>query len=379
MSRINHKNKTLKAGMLGGGINSSIGRVHQIAMQLDGRYQLVAGCFSRDEQTNQNSGRSFGVESQRIYRTDLEFFECESQNLDVVVIATPIKEHFRQIRLALERGLTVISDKPLVESESECQEICSLALSKGAPDIYCIFNYTGYPAVRELKRQVEEGRIGEIFKVMAEMPQDSYLRLKNQGKQSTIQQWRLKDGAIACVTLDLFVHLHSLVWFICGQRPISVNAWSRSISEISKNLIDEVDAHVRYDGGLVMSAWYGKVALGYRNGLRIRVFGTKGSLQWHQENPEHIQIVNNQGHTSLGDRLSPDDSVTSYPRYQRFKAGHPAGFIEAFANYYVDIADSIYTGTKSRYVVPLSAVSEGLKLAKAITESSLSRREATLD
>lgn len=373
----NNIHKPLQVAMIGGGIDSGIGRVHQIAMRMDGRYQLVAGCFSRDSNTNQQTALEYGVAAERAYPSDLALIESEYQNLDAVVIATPMRAHASQISLALDRNLRVISDKPLVDRVTDFDDI-AMRERKDDHEIYCIFNYTGYPAVREMKRRIENGEIGDVFKIMAEMPQDSYLRLKNQERLNSIQNWRLHDGEISCLTLDLFVHLHSLVSFTCGKKARTVNAWSRSISGVVANLIDEVDAIVHYEEDLVVNAWYGKAALGYRNGLRIRVLGSKGSLEWHQEDPEKLISADSHGNRLISDRISTGSIITAEPRYQRFKAGHPAGFIEAFANYYFDIAEVISTKNPSHYVLPLAVVGEGLRIAHAIEESSRLRREVFL-
>ena len=358
----------IRVAMIGGGINSAVGRVHEIAMKMDGRFDLLAGCFSRNADKNRLSGQQYGVAPERVYDSAEQLLAAEGKRVDAVVIATPIQAHAAQISLALDHGLRVISDKPLVGDTADCQALQKRLLAEGG-DIFCIFNYTGYPAVRELRQRVRSGEIGRVFKVMAEMPQDSYMRLKNQGRVSAIQEWRLHDGAIACVTLDLFVHLHSLVNFVCGGRPEAVTAWSRSISGVAAGLADEVDAIVRYDNGMFMNAWYGKAALGYRNGLRLRIFGDRGSLQWYQEDPETLLGADEQGNRVVGDRLTAGSEVTMAPRYQRFKAGHPAGFIEAFANYYYDIAEVIRGGS-SAYVLPFEVVEEGLRLAADIHESS---------
>jgi len=370
--------RPLTVAMIGGGIDSAIGRVHQIAMQMDGRFKLVAGCFSRDARINQLSGLEYGVGIERIRSSDFELVEAEQNKIDAVVIATPIWAHASQIALALDRNLRVISDKPLVARVSEFEAIAGRDCA-ARHRIFCIFNYTGYPAVREMKRRVEDGQIGRVFKIMAEMPQDSYLRLKNQNRESSIHKWRLKDDEISCVSLDLFVHLHSLVSFVCGKKARSVIAWSRSISGVAANLSDEVDAIIQYEDDMVLNAWYGKAALGYRNGLRIRVLGTQGSLEWYQENPEHLLIADAIGDRLVADRNSTNSLVTALPRYQRFKAGHPAGFIEAFANYYFDIADAIATGEPNPYVLPLTVVGEGLRVAQAIEDSSNTRREVVLE
>lgn len=359
----------IKVAMIGGGINSAIGRVHEIAMKMDCRFELVAGCFSRNPEINLQSAVQYGVSNGRVYDSLAMLLAQEAGRIDAVVVATPIQGHYEQIITVLEHGLRVISDKPLVGTLAQCIEIRRRSKVERV-EVYCIFNYTGYPAVREMRQRVRSGAIGKVFKVMAEMPQDSYIRLMNQGRVSTIQNWRLHDDHIACVTLDLFVHLHSLVGFVCEGRPEEVTAFAQSISGVSSGLIDEVDAFIRYDNAMQLNVWYGKVALGYRNGLRLRVFGTMGSLQWHQEEPETLVAADAQGNRMTIDRLTTGCEISTQDRYQRFKAGHPAGFIEAFANYYFDIAESIESGKNSSWLLPFEQVEEGLRVAEAIHKSA---------
>jgi len=123
-----------------------------------------------------------------------------------------------------------------------------------SPAVFTIFNYTGYPAVREMRQRVAQGKIGRVFKIMAEMPQDSYMRLQNQGKSGLIQTWRLQDGEITCLSLDLFVHLHSLVHVLTHAAPREVRATARSITGVSAGLINEVDARIACDGDLHVNA-----------------------------------------------------------------------------------------------------------------------------
>lgn len=362
----------IKVAMIGGGVNSAIGRVHVIAMQMDQQFEVVAGCFSRDPKINRRSGEQYGVEDDRVYATLASLLDAEATRVDAVVVATPIQAHFDHILQVLNRGVCVISDKPLAGTATQCAEIRRRSEEKNAK-VYCIFNYAGYPAVREMRQRVRSGAIGKVFKVMAEMPQDSFMRLMNQGRVSTIQSWRLQDDEIACVTLDLFVHLHSIVAFVCGGRPEEVTSLAKAFSGIAPGLIDDVDALVRYDNEMVMNAWYGKAALGYRNGLRLRIFGSKGSLQWYQEDPEKLIAADADGNQTTLDRLTTGVEVMAHPRYQRFKAGHPAGFIEAFANYYFDIAQSINNECLSPWLLPFESVEEGLRVSAAIHESAAKR------
>ncbi|MFM7783414.1 MAG: Gfo/Idh/MocA family oxidoreductase, partial [Gammaproteobacteria bacterium] len=229
-----------------------------------------------------------------------------------------------------------------------------------------------------LRQRIAQGQLGRVFKIMAEMPQDSYMRLQNQGKSGLIQTWRLQDGEIPCLSLDLFVHLHSLVHFLTGAAPREVRATSRSISGVRDGLIDEVDALIACDGDLQVNAWYGKAALGVRNGLRMRVFGTRGSMEWYQEEPESIRLANADGDLMLLDRISTGSGQTAAPRYNRFKAGHPAGFIEAFANYYWDVAEAMVAGKPNEYTLSVATAAEGIALCDAIARASGSGEAAKL-
>ncbi|AXS80365.1 Gfo/Idh/MocA family protein [Dechloromonas sp. HYN0024] len=367
----------LKAAMIGGGINSAVGRSHEIALRLDGAFDLVSGCFSRNSEINVRSAEAYQVSPTRAYASLERLLEGEGARLDAVVIATPINAHASQIAAVLNAGLTVICDKPLVTSLAECDALLA-RVSSESTRLFSVFNYTGYQSVREIKRRVEAGEIGKVFKIMAEMPQDSYLRLKNTNKIDAIQPWRLIDGDVPCLSLDLFAHIHSLVNFITGENPISVSARSRAISQVSAGLVDEVDALIEYQNGLLVNAWYGKVALGSRNGLKIRVYGTLGSFEWYQERPEQIIYANAIGDRMLLDRISSTSSVTPESRYNRFKAGHPAGFIEAFANYYYDIARAIHDGFLNEYTLSAEVAVQGIALSEAIERASSSRQEVRL-
>lgn len=370
-------NKPIKVAMIGGGVNSAVGRVHEIAMKMDNEFELVAGCFSRNAEVNADSGRQYNVPAHNLYPTGEALIKAMANTVDAVVIATPIQSHAKYIHLALDHDLRVISDKPLLANVQECKAL----LGRVQPDntqVFSIFNYTGYPAVREMKHRVENGSIGEVFKVMVEMPQDSYMRLSNQNKTHAIQAWRLEDGEISCLSLDLFVHLHSLVNFVCGNTPQAVSAWQRAITQVAPGLIDEVDAVIEYSNNLIVNAWYGKAVLGYRNGLRIRVFGTRGSLQWHQENPELIEAADAQGNRMLLDRISTGSDITPQSRYNRFKAGHPSGFIEAFANYYTDIANAMRAEKLNAYTLSTGVATEGLGLCHAIAQAAATQRRVEL-
>lgn len=369
--------RPFRVAMVGGGLNSAVGRTHEIALKLDNAFELVAGCFSRNAGINAETADAFRVDREHLYDSVEQLVASERGNIDALVIATPIDAHATQINLALDAGLTAICDKPLLATVDEGKALLS-RIKPASTQVFSIFNYTGYQAVREIKRRMESGEIGEVFKIMAEMPQDSYLRLRNTGKVGAIQSWRLKDGSVPCLSLDLFAHLHSLINFLTGQKPQRATAWSRAISGVSPGLIDDVDSIIEYSGGLLVNAWYGKVALGYRNGLRLRILGSKGSFEWIQEQPEAITYANAVGDRFTLDRITSSSTVTPEARYNRFKAGHPAGFIEAFANYYLDIARAMREGVLNEYTLSTEVAVEGIELSQAIQDSSLQQRGIAL-
>jgi predicted dehydrogenase len=359
--------KPISVGMIGGGLNSAVGRVHKTALQLDGLFSLKAGCFSRDPAINLATGTAYGVE-ERTYDNYRDMLENERGNLDAIIVATPIFDHYPQICDALESNYIVISDKPLFSSSIEFR-LVNEKFANLDKRLFSIFNYTGYPAVREMRRRIRSGSTGNIFKIVAEMPQDTFLRLKNTSQTTKIQQWRLQRSEISCLSLDLFVHLHSIIHFLTGKKPLQVFSKLNSVSQVTPELIDDAQAIITYSNNLTVSAWYSKVALGSRNGLRIRAYGTNGSLEWYQESPEVLRIANSLGDTFLLDRASTDAAEFANENYSRFKAGHPSGFIEAFSNYYYDLYESITTQKTSEYIIDLSIAGEGLHLAEAIERS----------
>jgi predicted dehydrogenase len=184
---------------------------------------------------------------------------------------------------------------------------------------------------------------------------------------------------VPTVSLDLGVHVHSLLHFLTQREPEEVCATSQSFGHFPQ-VLDNVQALVRCAGGLHCSMWYGKTALGQRNGLRVRLYGSKASIEWLQETPELAYFYDCNGRKQILDRASPDIMIANNTRYERFKAGHPSGFIEAFANYYADLADALLqhkTNTACLphpYVLGLEEAEEGLRLLEAIECSRLENR-----
>ncbi len=365
---------SLKVGFIGGSHLSAVGRVHRIAIETDQRMQLVAGCFSRDEKVSKHTADEYRIDSTRAYFNVSKFLIKEQSNLDAVIILTPQDQHLNHILQVIEAGVPIICEKTLVEKSEDALII----QRKNQGFISVISNYTGYPMVRELRHMISSGGIGDVQQVFIEMPQEGYTRKLPTGAPMMPQKWRLSDGYVPTISFDLGSHIHMLVSFLTGAKPIELVAIQRSRGNFPE-VIDSVHCIARYSSNIDVNISYGKTMLGYRNGLRIRVFGNQGAIEWLQENPEVLSCADNKGLRYCIDRTSEKSAVACQPRYQRFKAGHPAGFIEAFANYYYDVADALeHFGScreysKNPYVFGLEESLEGLRMLEGIARSSRSK------
>ncbi|ATB64085.1 Gfo/Idh/MocA family oxidoreductase [Pseudomonas mosselii] len=364
----------LKVGFLGGGFDSAVGRAHRAAIELDQRFELVCGSFSRSAQVSRESASHYRVDPDRAYDSLEVLLEREASGLDAVVIMTPQDQHAHQVLKCLDANLPVICEKSLVGSVEEAQEIAT-RLQGTQGFLAVIYNYTGYPILRELRAMISSGRLGKIRQLHIEMPQEGFARVTPDGSAVRPQAWRLRDGHIPTLSLDLGVHIHMMIRFLTGETPLELVATHNSYGNFSE-VIDNVSCIANYTNGVTCNIWYGKSALGSRNGLKLRVLGELGSAEWVQEYPEYLNVADNQGNRMTVDRASSGISVANQVRYTRFKAGHPTGFVEAMANYYHDIADALEANRngdkayRSEYVFGVAESIEGLKMLSAISKSS---------
>lgn len=360
---------SLRVAFIGGAVSSAIGYTHFNASRMDGHFVVESGCFSRDPAQNQHTARTYGVGHDRVYSSWLDLLKNERQNLDAVLVLTPIPNHVDIVVAALEAGLPVVCEKALGVSSAECAQIHQVA-SYHNGYLAVTLNYSGYPMVRQLRQMIADQKFGLIQQIVIEMPQESFLRAG-----ASPQDWRRKDYGIPTVSLDLGVHVHHLVNFITsGKRPLKVVSDQSSFGQF-KGLVDNIYCIALYEDDLRVQAWWGKTALGNRNGLRIRVYGSQASAEWCQMNPEYLNWADNDGHYFILDRASGEATVAQESRYNRFKAGHPSGFIEAFANLYSDIADDIRNFKAGRaernpFVFGTQHSQEGLEFIEAINRSA---------
>lgn len=366
----------LNLGFIGGALNSAVGATHKIASQMDGRWKLLSGCFSTDQKSNIESADAWGVDPDRVYENWNELLSAERDMLDAVVVLTPTPSHTEIVISALEQGYAVICEKAMTVSSKEASLI-SDAVKKNKSFLAVTYNYTGYPMLRELQALIQKGKLGKLNQIHIEMPQEGFARICKNGEKPAPQSWRLHDTEVPTLSLDLGVHLHHMIDFLSGEKPLELVAINNSFGHF-EGIVDNTMCMARYSGNLDCQIWYGKTALGNSNGLRVRIYGTEGSAEWYQMHPETIELNDNKGRKVLLERSSVDIQIADELRYNRFKAGHPAGFLEAFANYYYDIADSLIEFKKNGqhtipWVIGVDRAHEGLLMLEAIAKSAESK------
>ncbi len=363
----------LRLAFIGGAVNSAVGQTHFNASRLDGYFKVEAGCFSRHVEQNVHSAHIYGVHPDRTYADWQILLAAERGAIDAIVILTPTPSHVDIAVAAIEAGYPVICEKALGTSSAECNKIAD-AVEANHAYLAVTYNYSGYPMVRELRRMISHGRFGRLQQIQIEMPQEGFLR-----QNANPQAWRRRDYFVPTVSLDLGVHVHHLVDFLSGGlKPLSLVGEHASYGNLP-GIIDNVYCIARYEQDMRVQAWWGKTALGHRNGLRVRVYGDNASAEWYQMDPEVLRWADNDGHHYLLDRGSAEAKIAQEPRYNRFKAGHPSGFIEAFANLYFDFASEIralavHTKAQSPYVYGAEHAVEGMRMMEAIRRSA--RRQA---
>lgn len=330
------KDTLLKYGMVGGGEGAFIGEVHRKAIGLDGKAILVSGCFSSDIDNTLRTGRALILAEDRLYKSYEEMAIAEGQKkddkIDFVVIVTPNFTHYPVAKLFLENGINVVCDKPFTLTSEQAVELEQLADNNGLT-ICVTYTYTGYPIVKHVKEMIANGDIGDIRFVNAEYAQDWLATLLEDTGQKQAG-WRAdpeKSGVSNCVG-DIGSHIENMISYMTGLKIEQLSARLDTMVE-GRRLDDNATIMVDYQGGSKGLYWCSQIAVGKDNGLRVRIFGSKGSIEWAQENPNYVTVASLEGPTQILSRGR--DSI--YPiaeSFSRVPAGHPEGYFEAFANVY---------------------------------------------
>ncbi len=342
-------NRKLRMGMVGGGRGAFIGAVHRMAARLDGEIDLVAGCFSSDPKKSRASGQDLFLDPSRVYATYEEMAQKEAalpedQRIDFVSIVTRNNTHFAVAKTFLEAGFHVVCDKPLCFTLAEGRKLREVVRRTGK--VFALtHNYTGYPMVKEAREWVRSGKLGRLLKIVVEYPQGYAITAIDQKGDGAISNWRMDpsvSGISNCMG-DIGTHAHNLARYITGLEIEEICA-ELSTFIPSRPLDDDGNCLVRFSGGVKGILFASQISNGDENNLNIRVYGTKGGLEWHQENPNELvfkkadapPVTHRRGNSYLSEAAQ---GATRTP------FAHPEGFIEAFANIYraaaTAIADSV--------------------------------------
>jgi predicted dehydrogenase len=338
-------NRKLRMGLIGGGQGAFIGRVHSIAAVLDNRAELVAGALSSDPARAKASAPDYDIKQDRAYGSVKEMIEAElklpaDKRVDFVSVATPNHTHYEISKAFAEAGFNVICDKPLTFDLAQAEDLARVVAKSGV--VFGVtHNYTGYPLVRQAREMIAAGELGEINAVRAFYIQ-GWLRTKLEGEAQKQAAWRTdpkKSGAAGCFG-DIATHAYNLARFATGLIPDQVSCVLKTFVE-GRALDDYGAAMIRFTNGGLGTVTASQISHGRENDLWIEIDGTKGSLEWHQEEPNKMtyrvngkphQIYTRAGGPYLGSMASNSTRTPS---------GHPEAFLEAFANIYTAVYDDI--------------------------------------
>lgn len=366
----------LRYGMVGGGPGAFIGDAHRKAVSLDGTAELVAGCFSRTPEKTLEQGKALGLEPERCYASYQEMAEAEAareDGIDFVVIVTPNNTHYAIAKAFLEAGIHVACDKPLVTTVQEAEDLKKMADEKDL--LFMVtYTYTGHVTMKYMRDLVKNGEIGTIRTVMAEYPQ-GWLYDENSwgGKQG---EWRCdpaQSGRVNCLG-DLGTHVENAVATVTGLKIKRVLA-KMDVVVPGRKLDDNDQILVEYEGGATGINWTSQFAIGCDNSLRLRIYGSKGTLLWFQENPEEVILIREDGIARSVKRgygaVTPDAA-----KYGRLPSGHTEGWLEAMGNLYDSFGACVKAKKEGHFtpeLIDYPTIEEGvagLKYVEACLESN---------
>lgn len=335
----------LRLGMIGGGQGAFIGAVHRIAARMDNEYTLVCGAFSSDAEKSKDMGRILGLEDGRVYQTYQQLIEEESllppeERVQVISIVTPNHLHFEPSKLALENGFHVILDKPATFSLAEALQLKEICSQTGK--LLCLTHtYTGYPMVKEARQIVTSGKLGEITKIYAEYPQGWLSRFEEGSGNNKQASWRTDPSrsGIAGAMGDIGTHAFNLVEYVSRLQVTKLCADINTVVR-GRRLDDDGAVLLKFSNGSSGVLIATQIATGEENNVKIRVYGEQGGLEWQQSDANTLKLMMIDEPAQL--LRTGSAYLSSYASHNtRTPAGHPEGYLEAFANLYRNFAFTI--------------------------------------
>lgn len=337
--------------MVGGGSGSWIGAVHRMAATLDGQAEFVAGVFSSNPEKSRRFGEELYLDAARVYSSYQEMAEKErtlppERSLDFVSVVVPDACHFDAARTFLEAGFNVIADKPMTGNLTDARKLKSVVDRTGG--IFALtYTYSGYPMIKQARYMIREGMLGRIMKVIADYRQGGALRiLEPDGGTATV---RSSAKPIPACSLSIGVHAESLTRYVTGLETRELSATISSLVPGS-SIDNEASVLLRYQGGTEGLMHISQTSAGEENNFSIQVYGTKQSLSWEQENPNYLVCQTRDGNKIIYSKSSRGGGMLcdAARRASRLPFGHPEGFIEAFANIYLEAFEGIRAKLENR-------------------------------
>ncbi len=339
-------NRKLRMALVGGGQGSFIGRVHATAAVLDNRAALVAGALSSDAERAKASAPDYDIPERRAYGSYREMLETElklpeSERVDFITVATPNHTHYQIAKAAVEAGFNVICDKPMTFDLEQAEQLATAVDGSGV--VFAVsHNYTGYPLVRQARQMIQNGELGEINAIRAFYIQ-GWLRTRLEAEDQKQAAWRTdpaRSGAAGCFG-DIATHAYNLGRYMTGLLPESISCNLKAF-EKGRKLDDYGHAVIRYENGALGTVTASQISHGRENDLFIEIDGTKGSLEWHQEEPNKMLVRHNGQPHSLYTRDPNAPFMNDAGKAAcRLPSGHPEAFFEAFANIYRSAYDNM--------------------------------------
>lgn len=349
-------NRKMRMGMVGGGIGAFIGAVHRMAAALDNEIDLVCGAFSSDPDRSRQSGEMLYLPENRVYpdyRTMIleEKKLPEGERMDFISIVTPNHMHFGPAKMALENGFHVVLDKPLTLNVEEARELKKVIEDSGL--LFCLtHNYTGYPMVKEARSIVQSGKLGKLRKIVVEYPQ-GWLNVLVEATGNKQAAWRTdpdRSGAAGCIG-DIGTHAFNLAEYITGLKVTEICADLTTFVE-GRKLEDDANLLLHFENGAKGILHSSQISVGEENNFNIRIYGEVGGLWWHQMEPNTLEYTQPGQPKQLLRTGVGSISAASQGNF-RIPAGHPEGYIEAFANLYRNFAKTLRARLKGETPDPL--------------------------
>ena len=362
--------KKIRYGMLGGSLKAFIGEVHRKAINFDTRAEFVAGCFSNNDALNIETADAYNITKERVYKDYKEMAEKEGKRddkIDFVSITTPNYLHYEMAKEFLLKDINIVCEKPLCYTIEEAKELEKLAKERNL--LFAVtYTYTGYTMSKVIKEMIASGKIGEIASINAEYAQDWLIdELSNdESKNNNLSIWRKdpKYSGIANCVGDIGTHIENYIHYVTGLKIKRLLATTNSYGnqlDLNANII------VEYENGVNGAYWCSQIATGRSNGLVVRIYGSLGSLEWEQQNPDYLRYTEKGKAPSIlyrGDRYIEEKSAS----YSRIPVGHPEGLYVAFANIYKDFITALISKNngETNFEIAFPTVSDGLNGVKFI-------------